>query len=555
MPHDAALPNQGRVWACFTRALRGAMNDPPPPSTSVEDLPPCCLLSLLTALPACARGRAACVCVAWRDALRAPCAWRDVHFDEKTARSLTPEMLAAVSARALGGMTRLSLPEGCTGLRPTALVDLVQQNPQLRQVRALALRLPWSGTLLKQALELAPNMELEADAFLIEGVPPGTIVALQTAVDEDSAGAALVHSLASHRVQCRFLHVAGRLWLPSLAALSTALAGGARVRSLHLAFADVDDNGAAVLSASLRGAGLLHELNLRANTIHGVGCAALATALAGGLRRLCLASNPIGREGAAALGAALPSCVLETLDVSGCSIDTDGCVALAAGVGRSSKLKELLIGFNRLGPDGAVALAAALAAPTSQLSVLDMEWTSAGPVGAEAIGRALQRRDSRAMQRIDLSSNGITSLSTVPLAAALATAVLGSLLLANNPRLGNGGAAALAAGLRQPDAVLARLELGACGIRAAGALALARSLACPTTHLCALNLAENNIGSEGVAAITAALRANNALIELSLSVRVPHEGDRTRAAEVTLRRTPGRRPGPWRGQANTHLLP
>ena len=450
-------------------------------------------------------------------------------------------------------MSRLSLPEGCTALRPTAMLDLIRLNPGLRELSALAMRLPWSGTLLKQALELVPGMEcLEVDAFLVEGTPPGSSIALESSADKDSSGGALVRSLASHRVRCRFLHVAGRLWLRSLAALSAALAGGARVRSLNLAFADVDDEGAAVLS---RGIGSLFELNLRANSVRHAGCAALASALvAGGLRRLCLASNPIGRDGATALGAALPSCALEMLDVSGCAIDTEGCVALAAGVAASTTLLELLIGFNRLGPAGVAALASALAAPTSQLAVLDMEWTSAGPAGAEAIGRALLQRGTRAVQRIDLSSNGVTSLATVPLSAALASCILHTLVLTNNARLGNGGAAALAAGLNQPGAVLARLELGACGIRAAGASALARALAGPATHLCALNLAENDVGREGVAALTGALRDNRTLVELSLSVGGSTDAG-CRATEVTLVRTPGRRPGPWRGKVNVLALP
>ena len=463
---------------------------------------------------------------------------------------MTPELLAAVCARAAGRLTRLSLPEGCTALRPTAVLDIVRVNPHLRELSALALRLPWSGTLLKQALELAPRMRLEVDAFLVEGTPPGSSAALESSADVDSSGGALVRSLASHRVTCRFLHVAGRLWLRSLAALASALAGGAHVRSLNLAFADVDDDGARMLSP---GIGSLYELNLRANGIRHLGCTALAARLAGSLRRLCLASNPIGRDGAFALGAALPSCALELLDVSGCSIDTEGCIALAAGVAASTTLLELLIGFNRLGPAGVVALASALATPTSQLAVLDCEWTSAGPAGAEAIGRALLQRGTRAMQRIDLSSNGINALAVVPLSAALASSILHTLVLTNNVHLGNGGAAALAAGLRQPGAVLARLELGACGIRAGGALALARVLASPATHLCALNLAENGIGAEGVNALTNALRDNRKLVELSLSIAAPDAA--SRATEVTLVRTPGRRPGPWRGKVNVHALP
>ena len=549
MPHDIDVCQPGCVRACFAGALRAADVSP---STTVKDLPEHCLTLVLTKLPACARARAACVCVDWRDALRAPSAWRDVFFE---AEQVTPETLAAVCARSAGSMARLLLPEGCTALRPTSVLDAVRLNPRLRQLRALALRLPWSGTLVGQALELAPSMEcLEVDAFLVEGVPAGTELALESSADDESSGGALVQALASHKVAVRFLHVAGRIWLRSLEALATALAGGARVRSLHLAFADVNDDGAAVLSAGLRGIGSLYELNLRANNVRHIGCTSLAAGLAGGLRRLCLASNAIGREGAAALGAALPSCALEMLDVSGCSIDTAGCIALASGVGRSTTLQELLIGFNRLGPAGAAALASALAAPTSKLTVLDLEWTSAGSAGAEAIGRALLQRGARAVQRIGLASNGIGSLAAVPLSVALASAILHTLVLTNNAGLGNGGAAALAAGLRQQGAVLSRLELGACGIRAAGAVALARALACPTAHLCALNLAENNVGAEGVLALTTALRKNHTLIELSLSVGVAR-GEPARAAEVTLRRTPGRRPGPWRGAANVNLLP
>ena len=466
---------------------------------------------------------------------------------------MTPELLTALCARSAGQLNSLSLPEGCTALRPTALLDIVRVNPHLRELSALALRLPWSGTLLKRALELAPNIHLEVDAFLVEGTPPGSSPALESSTDADSSGGALVRSLASHRVTCRFLHVAGRLWLRSLAALAAALAGGARVRSLNLAFADVDDDGARVLSPGISS---LYELNLRANGIRYAGCAALASRLAGSLRRLCLASNPIGHNGAIALGVALPSCALEVLDVSGCSIDTEGCVVLAAGMASSATLLELLIGFNRLGPAGAAALALALTAPKSRLAVLDLEWTSAGPAGAEAIGRALLERVPRAMQRIDLSSNGVTALAIVPLAAALGSTILHTLVLTNNARLGNSGAAALAAGLvSQQNAVLARLELGACGIRTAGALALARVLASPATHLCALNLAENAIGAEGVNALTNALRDNRKLVELSISIVNESPDAASRTTEVTLVRTPGRRPGPWRGNVNAHALP
>ena len=531
-----------------------------PPAVHADELPGACLLAVFAALTVRDRARAACVCAAWREALRSTAAWEDGDFGAVGGASITPAALEAVAQRAAGRMTALRLPDGCAALRPTAILALARANPHLRHVRALGLRLPWSGMLIADVLALAPSLTcLEADACLVEGMPPGEPGAEDGALlDPLTAGGALLAALASGRFACRWLHVAGRLRRHGLAALAAALRSGALVRALHLAFAELDDASAAILAGGVRGAPVLRDLNLRANAIGGAGAVALAAALSappadGGLRRLCLGSNVIGLGGASAMGAALAhrSCVLTHLDLSGNGIDADGAAALACGLRFSGTLVDLALGFNRIGPSGAGALAdALLGAPA--LTSLELEWNGVGSSGAAALARALALRSAaRGLQHLGLSSNAITAVGAAALGDALAAgAALGTLALSNNARLGNDGAAALARGLCSARATLRRLELGACSVGTAGARALARSLECAGARLHGLDLSQNAVGADGVAALTRGLRANVALAELSLSVRVP-----AGTAEVTLLRTPGAPPGPWTGHANARVLP
>jgi Ran GTPase-activating protein (RanGAP) involved in mRNA processing and transport len=548
-------------------------------SLCIGDLPCACLFAVLTALPVRERAVAACVCTAWRDTLASPAAWADADFGDADGATVTLAAFEAATARAAGRMLALRLPDGCAALRPTAILAAVRANPRLRTLRALGLRLPWSGMLIADALALAPGlMRLEADAFMVEGVPPaapgeGHAEAHldAAALDPTTAGGALLHALASRRFACRFLHVAGRLRERGLAVLSSALAGGAHVERLHLAFADMDNGAAGVLAAGMRGAPALADLNLRANRIGAAGGIALAAALTrapaappgSGLRRLCLGSNAIGIGGAAALGAAMTQrgCVLQSLDLTGNGLCPDACAALAAGVTHSATLQTLLLGFNRIGPLGAAALAEALAGAPA-LTELCVEWNGVGNAGAVALARGLSRRGDTGLRRLGLASNGVADAGAIALGAALGIgAVIDCLSLSNNVRIGDGGAAALACGLSKPSARLQRLELGACGVRAVGATALVHALAVPHTQLRALDISQNAIGADGVAALTRGLRHNAVLAELSLSVHVADAGaagGTGTVAEISLLRSVGfaslgQTPGPWRGHANTRI--
>jgi hypothetical protein len=87
----------------------------------------------------------------------------------------------------------------------------------------------------------------------------------------------------------------------------------------------------------------------------------------------------------------------------------------------------------------------------------------------------------------------------------------------------------------------------------AGAAVLAGVLGCGHSRLAALDLSQNDVAPDGIRALTAGLRANGALGELSLSVRVGTDAAAA-TTEVTLLRTPGAPPGPWRGHANARVL-
>lgn len=110
----------------------------------------------------------------------------------------------------------------------------------------------------------------------------------------------------------------------------------------------------------------LRHLDLGHGAMTGPVAACLARSLQAGrhLVSLALPGNPIGSEGALAIGELLASdTMLASLNLSGCSIDDDGLIGLAQGLRKNTALRHLNLAMNRnLTAIGISALAGALKA-------------------------------------------------------------------------------------------------------------------------------------------------------------------------------------------------
>jgi len=512
---------------------------------AIDALPDELLMRCFNALPLRDRAVAACVSTDWRFALASPLAWRDLDFSLGTSHGgcrVTPVTEAAFYSccrRAQGQMRTLNLAQQGVNLRPSSLLNVLRMNHHLRIVRATELRFPWSGAQIQAALTMAKEMHtLESKAYLT--------------VEGGETSASLLAAIKSGRFECKELHVAGRIRVDALAALADAMAGGSRLRMLHLAFSDVNDDGAAVLGRGLAAARGLRSLNLRANNISAVGARTLATALStnAGLESLVLGSNRVGDEGMASFAAALKkNTSLVFLDVSGNSITEDGALSLASSLLANTTLQHINLDFNSIGATGVAALAAVL--PRCGVTSLDLEWNGIRCAGATCLAYTISLPGSR-IRRLGLASNGICAGGATICAGALRNnRSLEELILNNNPRMGPDGVGCLAAALAAEACSLKRLELAGCCIDEATMFIVAASLS--LSRLEALNIGENaTVGSAATVALAHAVRRNETIRELSFSI-VPQSEELGHVAEVTLLREAN---SAWRGvpSSKVHLF-
>ena len=107
------------------------------------------------------------------------------------------------------------------------------------------------------------------------------------------------------------------------------------------------------------------------------------------LTELGLYSNRIGAEGAKALATALQTnSSLSTLYLGNNEIGDEGAQALATALHTNSSLSSLSLGYNQIGAEGAQALATALQT-NKTLTKLDLWNNQIGDEGAQALATAL----------------------------------------------------------------------------------------------------------------------------------------------------------------------
>jgi len=415
-------------------------------------------------------------------------------------------------------------------------------NAKLTEVHATQLRFPWSGLQCIAALDACPALHtLRVDAYMTGEVSDTTN--------------ALVSSLASRRLHCAKLHVAGRLRGETISALADAMAEDARLNVLQLNFADVDDSAMTILARGLTSCASLTHLCLRGNSISSVGALALASALSrSAVRELVLGSNALGDAGATAIAVLLrENTSITTLDLSGNGITPSGAVSLAAGLIRNATLRSLCLDFNAVGPVGAAAIAAAL--PSTELESLDLEWNGIRCAGAAVFAFTLQQRTSGTLRHLGIASNSIRAGGAIMLAGALRNSGLESLVLAHNTDLGHSLAGATVAAAVATCASLKHLDVTACGLDADAMTLLCHALEQPSCALVALRAGGNPaVGQSAVHSLARAAARNSVLRELCFTM-VHNECPRLLSTDVTLTRDPLDDVGHWVGAPHARTTP
>lgn len=253
-----------------------------------------------------------------------------------------------------------------------------------------------------------------------------------------------------------------------------------------------------VVMPSLRSGSVVPIRELRASrnapTFDGAACAALLapSVLPEGvlaLSALALAFNPIGADGAAAIGAALRAGRLphlETLQMHACTLGAEGARSLAAGLPAAKRLHHLDLSDNAMGDAGACALAAELPAAPALRELL-LGRNSLGETAAHALATALLKQRGHGgcqLSTLSLAHNHLRDTA----ARALADALAGTVAHANR--------------------TLTCLDLRANKLSDAAVLALGDALVA-NARLTSLDLSANRrIGAEGLAAVEQLLTHN-----------------------------------------------
>jgi len=215
------------------------------------------------------------------------------------------------------------------------------------------------------------------------------------------------------------------------------------------------------------------------------------------LKRLCLERNAIGSEGGRAIGAflSLSTHNIELLDISLNDIKAGGGEPTAAEVisnalKTNAKLKIIIMNKCALGPEGATYLANALSDNKSFITRLELAGNMIGPVGGDALFRALKSNSS--LSELGLKMNRIGGSSDKYDVQSLSDA--------------------LSCGVCS----LTKLDLSYNDLRCAGCIVLSQALISKQCPLKELILEKNDIFSDGCVALANALGTNDILQKLVL---------------------------------------
>lgn len=277
-----------------------------------------------------------------------------------------------------------------------------------------------------EQLEKQTDAKVQEDTAVLASSPDGC-TALRDAICDLEANSPAASDL---QMSSLMIEDAG------IVKLAQVLPKSMHVQIMNLSTNRLTDVAAEALAAALPST-KLKVLLLERNSLTAVGVAALAKALPPTLIKLALGRNTVGLEGARALadsvvqlhtlilgfsqlnpeGAQALTPILSkvtVLDVSGNHLGAQGCSFLADKL-EGSTLETLKLESNGVGDSGAKALAAALGRST-KLQMLEVRRNSVTDVGAEHLALGLEK--NRTLRHLDLFDNSITDVGASRLLAA-----------------------------------------------------------------------------------------------------------------------------------------
>ena len=229
----------------------------------------------------------------------------------------------------------------------------------------------------------------------------------------DGAGTAAFSRLLAANRTLRLLCIGGAdFGNEGAAALATGLAQNQSLRELDLAGPrGIGPEGAEALAQALGSQQTsLHPATQRADIGSHMQCLECAEPESTGLQALDLSGNPIGDAGACAL--AEHASVLERLSLSTCGLACGAAERLGeAATSTGSRLRELDLSGNQLGPEGADMLAKSLttnlaACGSAALQILNLADTGIADAGAAAMLAVAAALPT--LRHLDMSKCGLT---------------------------------------------------------------------------------------------------------------------------------------------------
>ncbi|XP_076879354.1 NACHT, LRR and PYD domains-containing protein 3-like isoform X2 [Brachyhypopomus gauderio] len=293
------------------------------------------------------------------------------------------------------------------------------------------------------------------------------------------------------------------LTIKSSQSLHSVLTSENNLEELDISNNDLQDSGVENLSSALNNPHCkLKILRISVCKIFQILASSLKQLANSSLRELDLSYNKLHDLGVRLLSSELKSSQLETLRLSGCSIEEQGCVHLASVLSSyDSHLKKLDMNYNQPGDLGVKLLSD----PNCKLHTLRLASCHLNDKTCEILGSALKQETSP-LRELDLSDNEIQ----------------------------DSGVKLLCGGLQSSHCKLEIVRLSGCMITDKGCSSLASALDSNPSHLKELDLTYNHPGELGVKLLSARLEdRSNLRMKHAGKIRI-NPGPRKYAWELTL---------------------
>ena len=182
-----------------------------------------------------------------------------------------------------------------------------------------------------------------------------------------------------------------------------------KLRELDMSRTGISDPDFECLASYIHSTTSLQRLNIGWNNISVESIDSLCKALSANssMRSLDMSRCNLTTSHCVCLGQLLRHpihCKIEQLNLSHCSLTSDGVGEVVSGLNDNHTLRELNLSDNQIRSEGAVAVATMLKR-NSSLERLDLDWCSIGSSGGVELGAALER--NKTLRELELTGNAL----------------------------------------------------------------------------------------------------------------------------------------------------